>query len=87
MPLIVVPTRCWLPPVLERGSKVWGIATQLYLLRSKTNWSIGDFSDLSKLIETSAGWGADVIGLNPLHAMFTDNPREVSPYRRRADSF
>jgi 4-alpha-glucanotransferase len=80
MPLIIVPRRCWLPPILERGAKVWGIAAQLYLLRSETNWGIGDFHDLNKLIEIGSGWGADAIGLNPLHAMFMDDPRQASPY-------
>jgi 4-alpha-glucanotransferase len=80
MPLIVVPRRCWLPPEVENGAKMWGLAVQLYLIRSIGNWGIGDFSDLCEVIESAARWGADLIGLNPLHALFLDDPSQVSPY-------
>ncbi len=78
--LIVSPGRCWLPSSLEQGERLWGIAAQLYLLRSNSDWGIGDFGDLRSLVELSAARGADVIGLNPLHAMFHDNPEHASPY-------
>ena len=80
MPLIVTPDRCWLPPALGKGRRLWGIAVQLYLLRSATDWGIGDFRDLRSLVELSADRGADVIGLNPLHALFPDDPEHASPY-------
>jgi malto-oligosyltrehalose trehalohydrolase len=78
--LVVSPGSCWLPPAVAEGRRLWGIAAQLYLLRSVTNWGIGDFGDLRSLVELAAAQGADVIGLNPLHAMFTDNPEHASPY-------
>jgi 4-alpha-glucanotransferase len=78
--LVVTPGRCWLPPAIEAGARLWGIAAQLYLLRSATDWGIGDFGDLRSLVELAAARGADVIGLNPLHAMFDDNPEHASPY-------
>jgi 4-alpha-glucanotransferase len=79
MPFIVVPDKCWLDPI-ERGQKLWGVAAQLYLLRSEHNWGIGDFTDLRTLIDIAAGWGASAVGLNPLHALFTDDPEHASPY-------
>jgi 4-alpha-glucanotransferase len=79
MALIVVPDKCWLEPV-EHGQRLWGIAAQLYLLRSVGNWGIGDFTDLGALIDIAVGWGASVIGLNPLHALFLDDPEQASPY-------
>lgn len=79
MPLIIVPAQCWLGP-LDEGRRIWGIAAQLYLLRSEHNWGIGDFTDLRTLIEIAAEWGASVVGLNPLHALFLDQPEHASPY-------
>src|SRR4051812_40324327 len=78
--VIVTPGRCWLPQGVAEGRRLWGIAAQLYLLRSETNWGIGDFGDLHALVELAAANGADVIGLNPLHALFPDNPEHASPY-------
>jgi malto-oligosyltrehalose trehalohydrolase/4-alpha-glucanotransferase len=78
--LVVTPGRCWLPPVVSDGKRLWGIAAQLYLLRSATDWGIGDFGDLRSLVELAAAHGADLIGLNPLHGMFHDNPNYASPY-------
>lgn len=78
--LVITPGRCWLPPVLIQGRRLWGIAAQLYLLRSATDWGIGDFGDLRSLIELAASRTADVIGLNPLHALFIDDPEHASPY-------
>ena len=80
MSLIVAPARCWLPPALCEGRRLWGIAAQLYLLRSESDWGIGDFRDLRQLVELAADCGADVIGLNPLHAFFPDDPEHASPY-------
>jgi 4-alpha-glucanotransferase len=78
--LIVTPGQCWLPDGFNKGSGLWGIAAQLYLLRSDGNWGIGDFADLAKLVDMSAERGCSVIGLNPLHQMFLDNPDHASPY-------
>jgi malto-oligosyltrehalose trehalohydrolase/4-alpha-glucanotransferase len=80
MTVVVTPGSCWLPESLMDGGRLWGIAAQLYLLRSKTNWGIGDFTDLRELVELGGRNGAAVIGLNPLHAMFLDNPAHASPY-------
>jgi malto-oligosyltrehalose trehalohydrolase/4-alpha-glucanotransferase len=78
--LVVSPGRCWLPPALATGRRIWGIAAQLYLLRSSTDWGIGDFGDLRSLVAMAAAQGADVIGLNPMGAMFADDPEHASPY-------
>ncbi|MFL6796123.1 MAG: 4-alpha-glucanotransferase [Xanthobacteraceae bacterium] len=80
MAVVVSPRRCFLPPDLAAGQRIWGLAAQLYLLRSQANWGIGDFADLDSLVEIAAARGADVVGLNPLHALFPDDPEHASPY-------
>ncbi|MDP9065102.1 MAG: 4-alpha-glucanotransferase, partial [Pseudomonadota bacterium] len=71
---------CWLPPEILAGRRLWGVAAQLYLLRSAGNWGIGDFGDLRTLVDLLKKKGADVLGLNPLHALFADDPEHASPY-------
>jgi 4-alpha-glucanotransferase len=78
--LVVTPGRCWLPPNLANGQKLGGLAAQLYLLRSSSNWGIGDFSDLRRLLEIGSRSGAQIVGINPIHAMFIGNPEHASPY-------
>ncbi len=80
MMLIVAPAKCWLPDESLAGERLWGVSTQLYLMRSRQDWGIGDFGDLRKLVGIVAPLGADVIGLNPLHASFLNNPEHASPY-------
>lgn len=77
--VVVVPARCFLPSV-EEGSAFWGLALQLYLLRSERNFGIGDFSDLKAISAELARRDCDVVGLNPLHAPFPDDPEHASPY-------
>lgn len=74
------PLRCHQPAPLDRGGRVWGFTLQLHSLRSGRNWGFGDFSDLKDFVVQAAREGADVIGLNPLHALFPHNPAHQSPY-------
>lgn len=78
--LIVAPEHCYEPPALAAGERVWGIAVQLYALRSQRNWGMGDFRDLRELIRQAAPHGCGIIGLNPLHALMPANPAHISPY-------
>ncbi|MBA2492956.1 MAG: 4-alpha-glucanotransferase [Gammaproteobacteria bacterium] len=80
MTLIVAPSRCHAAPALQNGGRAWGISTQLYAIRSQRNWGIGDFTDLTALIDHAARLGADALGLNPLHVLFPHNPAHRSPY-------
>ena len=79
MTLAVAPASCHLPAALRRARR-WGLACQLYGLRSAQNWGIGDFTDLAKLAGALGAEGAAVLGLNPLHALFAAEPRHRSPY-------
>ena len=78
--LIAAPAHCYRPPALADDGRVWGPAVQLYALRSRRNWGIGDFGDLAQLAQQAAERGAGIIGLNPLHALFSHNPAHTSPY-------
>jgi malto-oligosyltrehalose synthase/4-alpha-glucanotransferase len=77
---IIAPSRCYLPPVLAQGERIWGVCAQLYGLRSARNWGIGDYADLNALVEQWARRNADIVGVNPLHALFPHNPEHASPY-------
>ncbi|MDH3768468.1 MAG: 4-alpha-glucanotransferase [Gammaproteobacteria bacterium] len=85
--VIVVPEQCHEPPELIHGERIWGLSLQLYSLRSDRNWGIGDFGDLKRLALKSARAGADVLGLNPLHALFPAHPESYSPYRPSSRAF
>jgi 4-alpha-glucanotransferase len=62
------------------GRRVWGLAVQLYALRSRRNWGHGDFTDLKRLVAIAARAGAAAVGLNPLHALFPERAEQASPY-------
>ncbi len=78
--LILSPAECYEPPAISGGRRLWGVAVQLYTVRSHDNWGIGDFSDLKVLIRWLASRGAGFIGLNPLHALAPADPQRASPY-------
>jgi 4-alpha-glucanotransferase len=80
MRLIIAPSSCFKPETLTQGQKVWGLSVQLYCLRSEHNWGVGDFSDLSFLVERLAKQGAQFVGLNPIHALYPANADACSPY-------
>jgi (1->4)-alpha-D-glucan 1-alpha-D-glucosylmutase len=78
--LIVTPEVCYTPAGLSGEGRVWGPAVQLYALRSRRNWGIGDFTDLERLVDWCADVGAGIVGVNPLHGLFPENPSHTSPY-------
>ncbi|HKU16581.1 MAG TPA: 4-alpha-glucanotransferase [Steroidobacteraceae bacterium] len=78
--LVVTPAQCFEPPAIAAGTRAWGIAVQLYALRSQRNWGMGDFRDLRELIALAAPLGCGIVGLNPLHALMPANPAHISPY-------
>ena len=85
--LVVSPPRCYEPAPLVAGRRLWGMAVQLYTLRSRDNWGIGDFNDLRLLIRWAASHGAGFIGLNPLHALAPADPGRCSPYSASSRHF
>jgi len=85
--LIVAPETCYQPPELADGTKIWGISLQLFSLRSERNWGIGDFTDLQSVVEIFAPLGINVLGFNPLHALFPHLPENASPYSPSSRDF
>lgn len=80
MTLIVAPQKCYMPEMMQNGGKPWGFPIQLYALRSKHNWGIGDFSDLKEMNSVAKSFGADIIGINPINVAFMAKPDTASPY-------
>jgi 4-alpha-glucanotransferase len=85
--LIISPPRCYEPAPIVAGRRLWGMAVQLYTLRSRDNWGMGDFNDLRSLIRWLAPHGAGFIGLNPLHALAPADPERSSPYSASSRHF
>ena len=79
MTLIVTPRRLGLPP--RMAGQGWGVAAQLYSVRSQQSWGVGDLADLEDLaVWAGAEHGADFVLVNPLHAAEPVPPLEPSPY-------
>ncbi|WP_084469009.1 4-alpha-glucanotransferase [Nocardiopsis trehalosi] len=79
-PLMVVPDR--LDPAAALGDRrMWGLMAQLYSVRSRASWGMGDLRDLAELADWSArDLGAAFTLINPLHATEPVPPLEPSPY-------
>ena len=78
--LIVTPDWLGLPEQLG-ARRAWGLAAQLYSVRSRQSWGVGDLTDLTDLAVWSASrHGADYVLVNPLHAATPTIPMEPSPY-------
>lgn len=78
--VIVAPARCYTPGEGNQRSRLWGFSLQLYALRSRRNWGMGDFGDLARLAVFAKQTGADTIGINPIHALFPADPGHYGPY-------
>ncbi len=60
--------------------RIWGFAVQLYSVRSRRSWGVGDLADLETLARWSEEVGARTLLVNPLDAVVHDADREESPY-------
>jgi len=78
--LIVTPAWLGLPERMG-NRRIWGLATQLYSVRSAGSWGIGDLTDLADLaVWAGSEHRADYVLINPLHAAAPATPMEPSPY-------
>ncbi|MBO9568912.1 MAG: 4-alpha-glucanotransferase [Cellulomonas iranensis] len=79
-PVVVTPDRLELPQRLRDGG-AWGVMAQLYSVRSRASWGVGDLADLAELGWLAGRrWGADFLLVNPLHAAEPVEPLTPSPY-------
>jgi 4-alpha-glucanotransferase len=79
-PLVISPAVMVLPPALAHG-RAWGLLSQMYSVRSRQSWGIGDLADLSDMMAWAAtDLSADFVLVNPLHAAEPVAPMEPSPY-------
>lgn len=78
--VIVAPASLAPPPRLGNG-RSWGLAVQLYSVRSQKSWGIGDLTDMTDLaVWSAAAHAAGFLLVNPLHAAAPTAPMEPSPY-------
>ena len=62
-------------------ARAWGFMVQLYSVRSRGSWGLGDLADLRALARWSAEeLGAGFVLVNPLHAGEPSPPIRPSPY-------
>lgn len=80
MVVAITPERAYVPEVVDEDRKAWGLATQIYALRNDSDWGVGTYGALAELAAGAAAQGAATIGINPLHALFPDQPEKYSPY-------
>ncbi|HZE34732.1 MAG TPA: 4-alpha-glucanotransferase [Actinoallomurus sp.] len=75
-PLLLVP-----PRAPDPGRRAWGFMAQLYSVRSRDSWGLGDLADLRALASWSGqDLGAGFVLVNPLHAGEPSPPIRPSPY-------
>src|SRR5450759_4658240 len=71
-----------IPPVKSAPppSRAWGWAAQIYAVRSRESWGIGDLADLRRLGRMARSQGASVLLINPLGAQPPTPHQEPCPY-------
>ncbi|MBV1835799.1 4-alpha-glucanotransferase [Acetobacter estunensis] len=80
--LAVAPRQA--PPIVGRG---WGLAVQVYSLRSQGDGGIGHLGAVADLAKRTGTAEADALLLSPTHAMFASNPAQYSPYSPSSRQF
>ncbi|MEM1361770.1 MAG: 4-alpha-glucanotransferase [Pseudomonadota bacterium] len=78
------------PSQLPLPKRSWGVSLPLYGLRPAEQGGLADYEDLARAGEAIAGYGAQFLALNPVHAGFLNDEQNYSPYapshRRRLNA-
>lgn len=78
--VVITPTRVTVHEQLG-ARRAFGLQAQMYSVRSRRSWGIGDLADMRDLAAISGAYhGADFLLVNPLHASYPTSPVEPSPY-------
>ncbi len=72
--------RCFLPASLRDGQRRFGLAAHLYALRRDGDQGSGDFTTLAQAGAATARVGGALVGIQPLHALFSAQRERASPY-------
>jgi 4-alpha-glucanotransferase len=78
--LAVAPPQCRTIDDVVPDARLWGVAAQVYALRSSGDGGIGDATGIAELAEVAAARGSDALCLSPMHALFTADPTRFAPY-------
>lgn len=73
----VAPAQAWFPGA--DGERPWGLAAQVYSLRSDSDGGIGDSAGAIAWLDRVRGYGAAALALSPIHAGMPVR-RHYSPY-------
>lgn len=74
------PERCITFGDLNDGANGWGLAAQIYSLRSRDDGGVGNFAGVADLARSAARRGADALAISPVHALYGAEPAHFSPY-------
>jgi 4-alpha-glucanotransferase len=74
------PARCVTVGDLTSRRDAWGLAAQIYSLRTSGDGGIGNFAGVAKLGVVAGAAGADALAISPVHALFSSDAGHFSPY-------
>ena len=78
--LAVAPAQARTLEEVADGRRMWGLAAQIYGLRSEGDGGVGHFGAVAQLAESAARRGADLVALSPAHALFLADEHHYTPY-------
>ena len=78
--IATAPERCVDFRDCNGGKAGFGLAAQIYALRSQRDGGIGNFAGVAALGRAAAALGADALAISPAHALYGATASHYSPY-------